>query len=71
MFSLCAKQDPIKEEDVMNSLADKKTLYESLSLAKVLSRKGTNSLGDWEIRWQYDPRATEIEKMYVYIRFDS
>lgn len=46
----------------MKALVDKSTLLQGLALAKVLSRKGTNSLGDFEVRWQYDPRAIAIEE---------
>ena len=46
----------------MSTLMDKTNMCGMLLLTKVLSQRGTNSLGDWEVRWQYDPRAIEVEK---------
>lgn len=59
-----SSQKPITEEDVMKILPKKKAMYEALATAKVLSKKSTNSLGDWEVRWQYDPRVMEVEERY-------
>ena len=33
-----------------------------MAITKVLSQKGTNSLGYWEVRYQYDPKAIEAEQ---------
>ena len=47
----------------MKLMGEKIVLVEILSVAKVLSNNPTeNSLGYWEISWQYDPKAIQAEE---------
>ena len=46
----------------MSTLMDKRNLCTMLLVTTVLSQKVTNSLGNWEVPWQYDPRAIEAEE---------
>ena len=45
----------------MKQLPDKSTLLFGMRLAKTLSGRGTRSLGEWDIRFQYDRDAVAAE----------
>ena len=55
-------QETIAEDKVVGSLPPKENSLELMAITKVLSQKGTNSLGYWEVRYQYDPKAIEAEQ---------
>ena len=52
-------QKPITEDKVVSSLPPKANILKSMVVTKLLSQKGTNSLGYWEVQYQYDPKAIE------------
>ena len=50
----------VKEEDILSVLPDRSTTMDIMVVTDVLSQKGTNSLGDFEVHYVYDPKAVEI-----------
>ena len=54
-------QNPISEREYLKQLPDKSTLLFGMRLAKTLSGRGTRSLGEWDIRFQYDREAVAAE----------
>ncbi|KAL5011283.1 hypothetical protein ScPMuIL_009834 [Solemya velum] len=48
------------EEDVLKSLPDKPTTLDIMIVTKILSGKGTNSLGNFEVQYIFDPEAKKI-----------
>ena len=53
-------QTSLTEEDIIKSLPSKEITLDAMIVATVLSGKGTNSLGDFEVQYVYDPAATKI-----------
>lgn len=51
---------PVTIETILESIANREQLLEVMSITKVLSEKGTQSLGDFERNLIVDPRAVEI-----------
>ncbi|GAB1603283.1 arachidonate 5-lipoxygenase-like [Argonauta hians] len=51
---------PRSEEEILKLLPDKRTTLDIMTVTKVLSSKGTNSLGDFEVQYIFDPRAIPI-----------
>ncbi|CAL1538145.1 unnamed protein product [Lymnaea stagnalis] len=50
----------ITEKDIIKSLPDKATTLDTMTITKILSTKGTRSLGDFEVQYIFDPKAREI-----------
>ncbi|ELT89495.1 hypothetical protein CAPTEDRAFT_172669 [Capitella teleta] len=50
------------EEDLVSILPDKAATLETIAVCKVLSARGTKSLGEWEFQQHYDPMALKAEK---------
>ena len=48
-------QTPRTEEDVMECLPNKEMTLSIMLVTKLLSDRGTKSLGDFEIEYQFDP----------------
>ena len=57
---LCLLQMPVTIETILESIANREQLLEVMSITKVLSEKGTQSLGDFERNLIVDPKAVEI-----------
>ncbi|KAJ8313748.1 hypothetical protein KUTeg_008309 [Tegillarca granosa] len=53
-------KDPLTEADIMNALPDKPTTLDIMIVTKILSTKGTKSLGDFEVQYIVDPQALKI-----------
>ncbi|XP_029656146.2 arachidonate 12-lipoxygenase, 12R-type [Octopus sinensis] len=53
-------KSPCTEEDILKLLPDKRTTLDIMTVTKILSSKGTNSLGDFEIQYIFDPKAIPI-----------
>ena len=53
---------PRSEEDVVNALPSKSITLDTMVVTKLLSMKGTKSIGEWESQYQYDPSALKAEK---------
>ncbi|XP_033743197.1 allene oxide synthase-lipoxygenase protein-like [Pecten maximus] len=51
---------PVKEECVLAALPDKATTLDTMIITKILSDKGTNSLGDFEVQYIFDPAALVV-----------
>ena len=45
----------------MKNLPDKSTMLFGMRMSKILSGRGSNSLGEWDIRFQYDRDAVAAE----------
>lgn len=46
---------PVEEKDILFKLPNKETTLDVMVITKLLSSKGTNSLGDFEVQYLYDP----------------
>ena len=57
---LCLLQRPVTIETILESIANREQLLELMSITKVLSEKGTQSLGNFERNLIVDPKAVEI-----------
>jgi len=44
----------------LKALPDKPTTLDVMVVTKILSDKGTNSLGDFEVQYVFDPPAMKI-----------
>nr|XP_022324225.1 allene oxide synthase-lipoxygenase protein-like isoform X3 [Crassostrea virginica] len=51
---------PLTEEDILATLPDKKTTLDVMTVTKILSDRGTNSLGNFEVQYIFDPDAKQI-----------
>uniref|UniRef100_A0A0L8H317 Lipoxygenase domain-containing protein n=1 Tax=Octopus bimaculoides TaxID=37653 RepID=A0A0L8H317_OCTBM len=54
---LLKDKEPKTEKDIIDALLEKEQILDVLSVTHLLSSKGTNSLGYFETRYIYDPRA--------------
>ncbi|BFZ06647.1 hypothetical protein BsWGS_09686 [Bradybaena similaris] len=50
----------ITEKDLLKSMANRSEMLNVMSIMKILSTKGTNSLGDFEVQYVVDPAAIRI-----------
>lgn len=48
-------QSPRSEKDVIDCLPEKEKTLSIMLVTKILSDRGTNSLGDFEVEYQFDP----------------
>lgn len=53
-------QKPRTEKDVLKAMPDKAVVLDTMLVVKLLSAKGTNSLGDFEVNFVFDPKAKEV-----------
>ncbi|XP_076468009.1 allene oxide synthase-lipoxygenase protein-like [Babylonia areolata] len=53
-------KEPRTDKDILNALPDRLTTIDMLTITTILSRKGTNSLGDFEVQYIFDPRAMAV-----------
>jgi arachidonate 5-lipoxygenase len=51
---------PVPRQDLDCQRADKPTTLDIMTVTKILSDKGTNSLGDFEVQYIFDPPAKKI-----------
>ena len=58
-------QDALTEEHVVKSLHNKEQAFNIMTITYVLSRLGTQSLGDFEIKYAWDPTSVAALKKYV------
>ena len=64
-------QRELTEEDILRTLPDKETTLDIMTVTKILSDRGTKSLGDFEVQYVFEPEAKKIVHEYVsnfYIR---
>ncbi|XP_046577728.1 polyunsaturated fatty acid lipoxygenase ALOX12-like [Haliotis rubra] len=50
--------------DVLHALPDKKTTFDIMVVTKLLSSKGVKSLGDFEVQYVFDPKATVVQEEF-------
>lgn len=50
----------VSEEDILKVLPDRQITLDVMTVTKILSSKGTNSLGDFEVQYIFDPRAIPV-----------
>ncbi|BFZ15082.1 hypothetical protein BsWGS_18122 [Bradybaena similaris] len=50
----------VTERDILDCLPDRPTTLDIMIVTKILSAKGTKSLGDFEVQYVFDPQAREI-----------
>ena len=62
IFNLCSLQTPLDESDVLSTIPNKETTLNIMLVGKILSDRGTNGLGDFEVEYQYDPVGTKAVK---------
>ncbi|XP_067141775.1 allene oxide synthase-lipoxygenase protein-like [Centruroides vittatus] len=55
---------PLEEKDILNQIPNKEITLDVMIITKLLSSKGTNSLGDFEIQYLYDPVSVEAAKEF-------
>ncbi|ESO93682.1 hypothetical protein LOTGIDRAFT_209217 [Lottia gigantea] len=53
-------KDAVEERLILESLPDKPTTLDIMVVTKILSGKGTKSLGDFEVQYVFDPRARDL-----------
>lgn len=58
-------QTSLAEKHIVDILPDKPTTLDAMIVTKILSQKGTNSLGDFEVRYIFEPEALKIVDEYV------
>ena len=61
MLNSVAFQNPITERDYLKQLPHKSTMLFGMRMSKILSGRGSNLLGEWDIRFQYDRAAVAAE----------
>ncbi|KAK3737983.1 hypothetical protein RRG08_010029 [Elysia crispata] len=50
----------VQERDILESLPDRPTTLDIMIVTKILSAKGTKSIGDFEVQYIFDPQAREV-----------
>ncbi|KAG8229784.1 hypothetical protein J437_LFUL005865 [Ladona fulva] len=54
----------LTEEDIIKYLPDKRSTLDIMVITKLLSMKGTKSLGDFEVQYLFDPRSVNAAKEF-------
>lgn len=57
----------MKEEDIIQCIADKSSILDTMVITTILSERTTNALGDFEVTYTYDPAAVDIVEEYEYL----
>ncbi|XP_071945326.1 polyunsaturated fatty acid 5-lipoxygenase-like [Antedon mediterranea] len=57
-------KNPKQEKDIVNALPDKGKTLEVMKITKLLSVKGTNGLGEFEVDYQFDPVGTKAVRQF-------
>lgn len=52
-------KEPLTEQEIINALPVKDMTLDIIIVTKILSDRGTNALGDFEVQYMYDPRGTK------------
>ena len=58
--SMYTLQRPCSEDVVLKALPDKPTTLDIMIVTKILSQRGTRSLGDFEVQYIFEPEARKI-----------
>ena len=53
-------QDEVTEEHILKALPDRPTTLDIMIVTKILSSRGTKSLGDFEVQYIFEEKAREI-----------
>ncbi|KAH9509995.1 Arachidonate 12-lipoxygenase, 12R-type [Bulinus truncatus] len=54
----------VTEQDILKCLPNKEMTLEIMTMTKILSTKGTKSLGDFEVEYIVDPKAVAVVKSF-------
>lgn len=54
------KTREMTERDILDCLPDRPTTLDIMIVTKILSAKGTKSIGDFEVQYVFDPKARDI-----------
>ncbi|KAH9509992.1 hypothetical protein Btru_044797 [Bulinus truncatus] len=54
----------VTEQDILKCLPDKEQTLEIMTMTKLLSTKGTRSLGDFEVQYIVDPKAVAVVESF-------
>lgn len=57
-------KDPITEQEIIVKLPNRETTLSIMVVTKILSDRGTNGLGDFEIQYMYEPRAVDAAEKF-------
>ncbi|KAK3594458.1 hypothetical protein CHS0354_024901 [Potamilus streckersoni] len=55
-----SSKEALTEQDVINNLPDKPTTMDMMIVTKILSSRGTKSLGDFEVQYIFEPQAKKV-----------
>ncbi|XP_072043149.1 allene oxide synthase-lipoxygenase protein-like [Amphiura filiformis] len=55
---------PLKESDIIDMLANKDRIKIMMVMTRLLSKRGTNGLADYEVEYQFDPIGTKALKAF-------
>jgi arachidonate 5-lipoxygenase len=53
-------QCPRTEEDILKLIPSKSITLDVMAITRLLSRKGTQKLGDFEVQYMYDPQYVRL-----------
>ncbi|CAN8006286.1 unnamed protein product, partial [Ixodes hexagonus] len=54
----------LSEDDIVSLLPSKQVTLDAMIITKLLSSKGTNSLGDFEVQYMYEPEAVSAAEAF-------
>lgn len=57
-------KDEITEEDIVKHLPEKSMALDIMVVTNLLSERGTNNLGEFEIQYQYEPKKLQAVKRF-------
>ncbi|XP_072043147.1 polyunsaturated fatty acid 5-lipoxygenase-like [Amphiura filiformis] len=57
-------KSPLTDADIICMLADKDKILTMMVMTNLLSKRGTNGLGDFEVEYQFDPIGTKAIKAF-------
>ena len=67
-FHLLFRQTELSAKDILAQLPTKDTTLSIMVVTKILSDRGTNSLGNFEIQYMHDPIGiTAVERYNLFL----
>ncbi|XP_046342930.1 polyunsaturated fatty acid 5-lipoxygenase-like [Haliotis rufescens] len=57
-------KSPLKMVDILHTLPDRNVTFDIMVVTKMLSSKGVKSLGDYEVQYVFDPKATVVQEEF-------
>ena len=65
MKKILSPQREYDEQEILAILPDKKMTLDIIVITKLLSKRGTNSLGDFEMQYMCDPVGVQAANVLV------